>query len=452
VRILLLNLPHPHRVQRRYRCSYRAPNFLFPPLELLSIGGTLSGLYESVRLIDAVAEGWDIGKTAREARKWSPDIIFTMPGFDILADDLAALSAVMESTPDSKAALFGYLPGLYPEKLLASSCADAVIVGEPEKAALRMVKDIEGGSFDTKIYQEERIQNLDDLPAPSYSLASLNHYGDFLFPKPFAVLQTGRGCPFGCTYCVRPYGRKVIYRSAGRVIDDVEYLAQNHGIKGFRFEDDTFPVDPDRAIAISRGIGPLNIAWSCLSRPDTMSAELAKELYRGGCKRVYLGIESGSDRILEMLGRGHSARQGLEAALAIKSAGMEVAGFFLVGVPGETEDDLRAGIELAREAALDFIGVSTLAPYPGTTLFESGDHEVTFELLPFYSHFADPEIVEIGKRREKEFYREYYFRPTYAIGKLGLLVKSPLGILKAAASLSRHMIGSRRAGKHGDLI
>ncbi len=452
VRILLLNLPHPYRVQRRYRCSYRAPNFLFPPLELLSIGGTLRSSNESVRLIDSIAEGWDIVKTALEVRRWSPDVILTMPGFEILAADLAVLGAIMESAPNSKTALFGYLPSLYPEKLLDASGTDAVIVGEPENAALRLVKDIEAGPLNTKIYRDERIKNLDDLPPPSYSLVTLDHYGDFLFPKPFAVLQTGRGCPFGCTYCVRPYGHKVAYRSAGKVIEDVEHLVRNHGIKGLRFEDDTFPVDPDRAAAISRGIRPFNIAWSCLSRPDTMSAEIAEELYSGGCRRVYLGIESGSDRILELLGRGHSARQGLDAALAIKNAGMEVAGFFLVGVPGETGDDLRAGIELAKEAALDFVGVSTLVPYPGTPLFESGDYEVTFELLPFYSHFADPEIIEIGKRREKEFYREYYYRPRYAMSRLGLLVKNPLVILKAAASLSRHLIRSREAGKHGDLI
>lgn len=469
-RVALLNLPHNEPVIRRFRCSYRAQNFLFPPYELLSIGGTLKA-EEGIRveLLDAIAESADFGRTADWLKRFNPEIVIFQPGFEILADDLDVAARLKQTLPHAHFTAFGYLPTNFTKQFLGFGPIDAVIMGEPEITAKDMVlsyrdrsklEEVNGLAIKTgtglKIGNKRpRIESLDVLPMPDYSLVNLKSYRELMLPQPVAVLQSSRGCPHKCTYCVKPYGDRMVFRSVGKVVEDIERLASDFSIRTLRFEDDVFTSNKSRVLEFCDEVVkvPNRPDWTCLARPEDIDQDVAEALASGGCARVYLGVEHVVPKLLEYLGRENTEGLIEPAVKYLKKAGMEVVGFFLVGVPGETEQDFDELVKFAKGLRFDYIGVSTLIPYPGTQLFSSHRKEIEFNLYPFVSRFEDSELREIGKAREKRFYSSYMYSPRYMASRLGSFIRNPVSAIEGAFKVTYHLLRPGKAeGKHGDLI
>jgi len=276
---------------------------------------------------------------------------------------------------------------------------------------------------------------LDKIPYPDRSLSKVNLYHEFLLKRPFATVQTMRGCPFDCAFCVRTYGRDVALRSVENVLAEIEELIQRYKIKAIRFMDDTFTLNRNRVIELCEQLlkKGLRFQWSCLSRVDTVDEEMLKIMKRAGCARIYLGIESSSQRVLDCYKKGYNAVRIRPAVKMIKDNDIQVVGFFIVGGIQHWEE-LRSDISLAKEAKLDYIVVEKLSQYPGTSL-ESISRVPPFgDTLSFSS--KDVPLDEAVKW-EKEFYREFYFRPEYVLSKS---MDSIFNIRDAAAG-ARQMLG-----------
>ncbi len=468
MRVLLLNPPAQERINRRFRCTYRARHFLFPPLEMLLLAGAAQRVPAvEPRLLDAVADQLTPEATLDAVRKFSPSLVVYLGGNDSLGDDVAFGRRIREQV-DVPVLVTGYMPTLYPAEILEAGGADGVLLGEPERvfedlliqlsrqpgASLVDVVPDAGLALPGKPAPSAPPPDMDELPAPAYDLAPLSLYGDFFLPRPFAVLQTSRGCPFSCSYCVHPHGKQVRARSVENVLDDVRRLVHHQSVRTIRFEDDLFTLSPQRVRDFCQGLleRELNVSWTCLARPEGIDRELAELMARAGCVRVYVGIESGSSRVRKELQRGGGAEPPHPVVHALAAAGIEVAGFFIVGLPSESEEEFNASVNLAIELDLDYVVVSRARPYPGTDLFDRPPEEVEFKLLPFRTRFTDPVMAETSERRERAFYRRFYLRPRILKTLYRRLFREPRATAAALTELARSFVPAEGGAVREDLI
>ncbi len=469
-RTLLLNLPYKVRLVRRYMCSYQSPNILFPPVELLALGGIVRDWKQGeVELFDAVAESGDLDAVSRRIRDFQPDILVTFTGFACLDDDAAAIREIKQRHPQIKLVVFGYYPTLFPREFLRELPIDFVILGEPDLifsdlydclAAGGGLADLNGiayrGADGNPFVQGEahRVLDVDSLPRPAYELLRIDGYSEPFFPRPYAAIQSARGCPFRCTFCVRSYGRSLTMRSPENVMKEIRFLKERLHIRALRFMDDTFTAVEDRVLKLCRLMveAGLDLRWSCLSRADTINGQMLRWMAKAGCRRIYFGIESGSQRILDLYQKGTTAADMLRNLLACKQHGMETMGFFTIGMPGETREDFEQTIELAARAKLDYYGGTELIAYPGTPLFKQVKDEVDFNLFPYRNRFKDQEFEMRQRQWKKEFYRRFYFRPSVLLKFAGRAASHPVDVFGGTAKLSRFLLSGPPSAKRDEMF
>lgn len=345
MRCLFLNLPYPKQVMRRYMCSYNCQSFLFPPIELMYLASIAKEWKQAeVVLIDAIAERIDTKAICSLIKKLNPDLLVSMTGFETFKNDIESMDIIKQNNHNMKVVGFGYYATVFPEEIINNSDIDIIIRGEPEFSFSELydylankrgnIFDINGLAFrndNGEVFltkPRNRIDDLDRLPFPDYSLVKQERYSEPFMKKPFAVLQSGRGCPFDCGYCVRTYGKELAFRTPDNVLNELETLILKNKIKSLRFLDDTFTVNKKRVIQICEGIlkRGLQFEWSCLSRVDTLDDEMAFWLRKAGCVRVLLGVESGSQNILDYYGKNYSVEKIKYASEALRKRKIETVG------------------------------------------------------------------------------------------------------------------------------
>ncbi len=280
----------------------------------------------------------------------------------------------------------GIHPTLLPtETLEENPGVDYVICGEGEETILQLVsaivakagiEDISGIYFRKNgsiIHTPPRpyIENLDSLLFPDFSSVV---DGEFYSPDAFSGIITSRGCPYSCIYCASHllWGKKVRFRSPENVVDEIIQRINFYQVKNLRFHDDSFALDKERALRISDLIieKGLKINWQCDTRADLIDETLLQKMKLAGCRQINIGVESGSKRILESIGKNISLQQIRNAVRMIKSAKINIAMYFMAGFPGETADDIRATISLMKELKPNRPIWSLVTPYPGSEIYE----------------------------------------------------------------------------------
>jgi len=467
MRVLLINLPAGTRLMRRYVASYYAPNFLVPPLELMGLGAVArqrDGV--DVRLDDCVADSADIDAAVERAVSFRPDLVVTMAGFEVCGDDLRALGQLRAALPRAIVLAFGYLPSQMPEPVLHSGACDGVLVGEPELTFGELLDGIAaGGTIETlaglpglvcRVGDEvvrgparDRIDDLDQLPWPDHSLIRPDAYRESFMPRPIGAIMSARGCPYPCTFCVRTYGRTLRCRSAESIGAEVEALREI-GVRHVRFMDDTFAVDRHRTVEICDRIasGP-QLTWTALTRLQNLDDELLARMRAAGCLRLYVGVESGSQRILDLYNKGLTVEAIRDAVLRIRHAGIEVSAFFIVGAPGESGFEVEASIQLALELDPDYVIVTRLQYWPGTDLFAEHRDDLRFSLDPTRCEPRPAAGIPSHAqylRWEQEFYRRFYLRPSYVARRLSTLGRTPTDVLEGLARLTA-FVGRPRSSR-----
>lgn len=455
--VLLLNLPNNEQITRRYMCSYVSPESLLPPIELISVAAIArEWKRSSVHLLDCIAEKLNKNEAIQKIESINPDVIVSITGFECFEEDMNEVKSLKERYPDKKYILFGHYATNFPKETLINSGADYVILGEPDliyselSEALEGKKDIEevmGIAYLKKgelIVQggEKRIRNPNELPIPTYDLLPANKYYEPLLKNPFGMIQSARGCPYQCNFCVKSYGSKLTKLSAPRIIEEIKIWQSLFGTKSIRFIDDTFTINKRRVIELCELMIKENIdvEWACLSRTDNIDRELVQWMYKAGCKRIYFGMESGSQRMLDLYKKNLDVQQAQEAFTICREENVEAAAFFMSGHPAETQEDFEKTVEFAKNSDLHFASFNPLTPYPGTPMFEQMKEAIDFSIYPYKNEWKDKTVYDTFAERKKVFYKSFYVRPKYLSNNLPSLLKNVGEFFRYGVGMIRYLL------------
>lgn len=284
----------------------------------------------------------------------------------------------------------GHATFQYQEILEQEQAVDLVVRGEGETTLLELAQrirqgrewhDLAGialrcGGLVHATHQADLLPDLDALP---FASRYLEYSLGVDIPLQAEFIITSRGCPSACTFCSSPgfWRRRVRFRSPGNMLEEILFIKQRYGLIYFSLRDDTFTADRRRTLEFCRMLidSRAHVIWNCQSRVSSLDDELLVWMKRAGCECVQIGVESGSPRILSQLGKRITPRQVEAAAAAVKRVGISLSVYLISNIPGETEDDRQASIDLMRCIRPDDGYVSPLAYFPGTGLFQDAVRE-----------------------------------------------------------------------------
>lgn len=311
-------------------------------------------------------------------------------------DVVKRLIRLVKETIGAPVVVGGSQVSALPSHSLRYTGADFAVVGEGEITFAELLSELEGGGrfegveglayfSDGEVRVNERrplIEDIDSLPQPDWDLMPPKKYRiapilSSAKKYPIAPLVTSRGCPFDCTFCAGKtiWGRTYRYRSAVAVVDEIEMLMKDFGVREIFISDDNFNLKPSHAVDVCEEIRKrrLKIHWACPNglRVDSLTPEFLALMKEAGCHLIGLGIESGSQEILDR------AKKSLDLSIVprvcgdITDAGITAVGFFVLGLPGETTQTLEKTIDFAKSLPLKRAWFNILAPYPGSEIFEA---------------------------------------------------------------------------------
>ena len=385
--ILLFN-PAPRR-------GFQAHRRIELPLSLLSPATPLDRLGYKVKIVDQFANPeWEA--EFRQALETKPIClgVTSMTGPQILRA-LEASQEMKRRYPDVPVVWGGIHASLMPHQTLANPNIDIIVSGEGEETFTELVQALENGTDlaqvdgiyykqDGQIESTPRREFVDlNSQAPlSYDLVDVDLYRRNLFGVDHLTFNSSRGCTFGCKFCWDP----VIHRRSWRamepetVMDQLKRIIKNYGIRGFNFSDDHFFINIKRARGIIEEIvrADLGIVISKLQlRADTicrMDTEFLDLMVRAGVKRFTVGVESGNQRVLDLIKKDVTVEQVIEANRKLAPYPIVPLYLFMMGMPTETPDELRQSIELAdqliRENPKAGKTFNIYTPFPGTDLYQ----------------------------------------------------------------------------------
>ncbi|MBC7194231.1 MAG: radical SAM protein [Caldisericia bacterium] len=299
------------------------------------------------------------------------------------------------------------------------------------KKDLRDVKGLIYKKGDSWIKNENPpfIEDLDSLPFPARDLIRNELYINPDTDRPIATIQTSRGCPGSCIYCLAPIvsGKLVRKRSPKNIVDEIEECFKKFNIDNFFLRADTFTIDRDWVIEISDEIikRNLKIVWVANSRTKPIDKEMLIKMKKAGCYLVAFGIESGSDKSLKSMKKGTTREDNEKAIKLAKEVGLKVYSFFIIGFPWETREDILETINFALNTPSDFVEFHIATPYYGTELYEIMKKEgLLKESIEGHNYFSNPiggtkylskeEVIELRKKALLRF----YLRPNYVFKTL----------------------------------
>jgi anaerobic magnesium-protoporphyrin IX monomethyl ester cyclase len=392
------------------------------PLDIAYVAALLEK-YHEVHIIDAANEGWknleQIDGTkyrqglknkdiAVRIKQWSPDVVgITIPfsGWWKPAYEVASIAKGIDK--DVITVLSGLHPSARPANCLMQPNIDFVVIGEPEQTMFELASVLEQGNTanlkkvkgigfrrdEETIITPPRpaIQDLDSLRFPARHLLPMDMYfaavkesplrGEIC--KPWTVMITSRGCPHNCVFCSIHVvmGKKWRSRSPDNVVDEIEQLVHTYNIKQVDFNDENMTMDKKRMeticdLIVKRG---LDIEWFTPNgvRADTLDENLLTKMKESGCKKIRVAPESGVQRVVNQIIKKNLNLKEVEKAVVLsKKVGIKVGCFFVIGLIGETKEDIEESIKYAyklRQLGADNFIFSIATPVYGTELYEQAE-------------------------------------------------------------------------------
>lgn len=368
--------------------TFTRSSSIYPPLGLCQLAAVAGA--ELAVVLDADAEGWSAEKTACEVLRRRPRLVgFTATSFTL---ELIEAQALLLSDAGVRVIVGGPHATLEPLDVFRRCPSVSYVYrgeGEPVFRELceRVVvgKELRGlpglcirGELPARA-DPPRVASFHELPWPTFCGLPVAQYGcPDAKASPMVTMMTARGCPHHCGYCSSPvlFGSKPRGWTPAAVVDEIERLQREHGIKQISFVDDVFSLPRHRALALCREIvrRGVVISWFCNARADQLDPELAAAMAAAGCHQVYLGFESGCQRILDAVQKGATVAELEHGAAVLKAVGIDRSVGFVVGLPGEDDESVEESIALAHRVQPERIQFSAFTPLPGTVL---GDEVAT---------------------------------------------------------------------------
>ena len=418
--------------------------FITPPLNLMYLASSLEDASFSVKIVDDDLLQMGYEKVSQLAAKLNPQIIAITATTSTIKTALKYMKLIKKLLPNSLYVIGGPHPTFMPQEVLNESILDVVVLGEGEETLVDLARNyIDKNSQDLgdicgiayrDFYQgnikftqpRPLIEDLDSLPLPARHLIPFESYG--VSKDQSGGMITSRGCVFACGYCSSSLimGKKFRSRSPVNVVDEIEELLYKYKIRDIAFMDDTFMLNKRRAINIAQEIEDrnLDVSFVASSRVDMVDYDLLKKLKRSGMSTLYYGVESGSQRILNLMKKGITLKQVEDAVFSAKDAGLNVLTSFILGYPGETVEDINKTINFSIKLNPDYSQFSILTPFPGTPIYselhENGlistsNWEEYTVLEPVLEYEKMGLTKRIIKRKLLEAYLKFYARPSYLL-------------------------------------
>jgi radical SAM superfamily enzyme YgiQ (UPF0313 family) len=416
VDIVLANPPTPdgglwirtqHRVGRRTR-----ENMVWPQVSLAQMAALLHPTYK-VAVVDANAERMTWPGFARLLDKLQPRYYLTQMTAPTLENDM--YGCFLAKARGARTIAFGtHVTAIPQETMRPYPALDFVLLGEPDLTIRDLLDHLEGklrqrpdeiqrlfekhdpayaaSLAETRQPALEDIKGLvwrrgedivvnparpflpelDDLPVPMHELLPLRKYRMPLIHGPFTFIVTSRGCPAGCTYCIKhvSYQYTARLRSPAKIVEEL-WALKRLGIHNIHMYADLFTVNRDQVVELCRLMiaEKMGIRWTCNSRVDYVDEEMLRLMAQAGNWLISWGIESGNEQILRHARKGAYPDKAERALRWARQSGIKNWGYFIIGLPGETEATIRQTIDFAKKLPLDIALFHVAAPYPGTPFF-----------------------------------------------------------------------------------
>ena len=398
-----------------------------------------------------IALGTHVTAIPRETLRAFPSLDFILRGEPELT--LRELIDTLNRIPDSKSQIQAPEPqGLWPgvEAEFAERLHKLFTDADPEWKPTRM--SLKPGTRDLKrikglvwrdggeiVVNPDRpfIRNLDVLPLPRHDLLPLERYRAPLVRGNYAFVVTSRGCPGNCRFCIKhvSYGRSVRFRSPENILAELELL-DSLGVHDVHMYADLFTVSREQVVGLCELIleRGFRLRWTCNSRVDFVDPEMLRLMRRAGCWMISWGLESGSKEVLRRARKGITLEQVEQALRWSREAGIRNWGYFIIGLPGETEETIKETIRFSKRLPLDLALFHIAAPYPGSPLFfevaEQGwfrpgtrweQVDMDCSTVLDYPHLRAEELERWAQRA----FRAWALRPGPALTYLRMLLGSP---------------------------
>lgn len=367
---------------------------VYPPLGLMYIAAVLEKDRHDIRLADIDAEGISNEVLVGILKEFRPELV----GFSCTTstfDNALENTRIVKKEKNVPVVFGGIHPTICPKGVIKHAEIDFIVKGEGEQTVLEFLRELENDKKfekvnglwfkrEGKIVQNpdrELIEDLDTLPFPArHLLRNPERYvpADAL-DKPITSILSTRGCFGQCTYCCTKqiFGMKFRKRSIENILREIEYCIKNLGIKEFHIADDNFTADKKRTLEFCKAIKNKNykvrfVFFNGL-RADCVDRERLEALKSIGVISLGFGVESGNQTILNNIKKNITKEKVREAYKLAKEIGFETWGFFMMGLPGETEETINDTINFAKELDPDFAKFLILKPYPGSEVFRELD-------------------------------------------------------------------------------
>jgi radical SAM superfamily enzyme YgiQ (UPF0313 family) len=367
----------------------------FPPIGIMSLSSVLKRAGHEVTMFDHANPETPDSVIVDAVRRAKPDLVglsflstTSYPYAKLLARQIRA------ADPKVRLAFGGVFASLNAQLVkLQVPEVDFVCRGDGEQLILDLLERLDEPDTVAGLTWQEKDgalrhnlsrpldRDLDQWPFPDRESLDLDFVESMPLDVPavlslerFTTMQTSRGCPWPCIFCDIPIFNEGKWRSRSpaHVVEEFKQL-QKAGYGSVYFVDDHFLLQPKRILAICQGIGDngITIQWGCEGRVDSVCMDLFPAMAKAHCRTIMFGIESGSQKILDRLKKEQSLEQIETAVTRAKQAGIEIVhGFFVVGIPDETEADLRATFEFASRIRIDSFGFNRMCVYRGTPLWQ----------------------------------------------------------------------------------
>ena len=438
-RILLIYPPSPV-LNREDRCQQPTKDLIvippLPPTDLMY----LAAVAEKAGLEAKINDYSQNGDYEADLKEFNPDYLVVNIATPTLEHDLDAVKKAKEICPNvitiAKGAAFLTLA----DRIIKEhNELDFGILGEAENTLKEILEGKPKAEILGLYYKENDevkftgnrpfIEDLDSLPFPARHLVDNNIYRRPDNNKVQATIKVSRGCPFHCFFCLATpvSGAKVRRRSPENIVAEIKECVEKYNIKNFLFCSDIFNIDKEWTMKLCQAIidSGLKITWSANTRADTADLEMAEMMYKSGCRLVSIGVESGSQYMLEKMGKKITLNDVRRTVKVFKKAKIRIYNYFVIGLPWETEETVEETIKFAIELNSDFISFYTATPLPGSRFYDYAlehnlfDKETSFENAYYYPavnthNLSRERVFELHKSAIKRF----YLRPLYILKML----------------------------------
>ena len=363
------------------------------PLGLAYVAAALEKNGYPVEIYDNYLLGRSIEEVKAEIRKRQPEIVGITCSSLTYSRCIEMAKAVKEAYPPSKVIVGGPHASYMPETLLQHNEVDYIVVGEGEAAIVKLAASILKGDpkgvsvvipgvackIDSEVVTtpQQFISDLDTVPFPARHLLPMKMYDrslPYIDVNPVDTMSILRGCPYQCVYCETRelWGTSCRAFSPQRVIDEIKNMTQNYGTKGIYFVGDNFTINKNRTIELCRKIkeNKFDLKWTCETRVDLVNKEVLSDMKSAGCQTIFFGVESGSERIQQKLNKNIDLQEVKRTFELCKQVGIRTATSFMLGIPGETVEDMHTTFKYAKSLNADICMFNIYIACPGSKLYD----------------------------------------------------------------------------------